>query len=107
MFAGALCFVNAVTFAYTAFVPHCGKCKGGSRKAFKIDPTIFFVCVCFKMGKKIIKKSRFSRFIHMERSTGQGNATYHKDFKTACSDVPSKLCCLHCLRADVTVLNEV
>ena len=29
VFTGALYFVNAVTFVYSAFVPHCGKWKGG------------------------------------------------------------------------------
>lgn len=85
MFAGALCFVNAVTFVYAAFVPLCGKWKGGYMKALKIDSALL---IFFLMGKNVIyKKSRFSNFICMERSTGQGNTMYHKDFKTACSDV--------------------
>lgn len=45
-------FVNAVTFVYAAFVPHCGKWKEGYIKALKVDSAIFY----FKMGKKIIKK---------------------------------------------------
>lgn len=77
--------------------------KGGYMRTLKIDSAIFY----FKKGQEGYKKSRFNNFIYKERKAGQGDTMFLKDFKTACSDVPSKLCCLHCLRADVTVLDEV
>lgn len=42
MLAGALYFVNAVTFVYAAFVPLCGKWKGGYMKGLKIDSSLSF-----------------------------------------------------------------
>lgn len=61
MFAGALYSVNAVTFVYAAFVPLCGKWKGGYMKALKIDLSsalFFFKIIYFKMGKNVTYKTK-------------------------------------------------